>query len=155
MTHGSLNLALSNFCCWRLYMNVVSKFSFCWLFLKLWLDEEYAVHKKSIWRELSFILLCISTCNARECKSSGRGARRLAAAHYPRRVFWLNICNYRCHRYLHAKFHWDWPSKKPSFFHLNQAIIVFRSPCTRVENQACIYIFQFWETCVVLYAASW
>ena len=25
----------------------------------------------------------------------------------------VNICNYRCHRYLHAKFQKDWPSKKP------------------------------------------
>ena len=49
---------------------------------------------------------------------------------HTRRVFLLYMCNHIYYRYLHAKFYKFWPSKKPSFFHLKQASIVFRSHCT-------------------------
>ena len=92
------------------------------------------VHKKAWW-ELSFLPSIVGDySNARNAYLVSPTPRRLAAAAYPRRIFWFYICNYIYYRYLHVNFQIDSPSKKPSFFHLKLGDIVFRSHCTNLEH---------------------
>ena len=56
--------------------------------------------------------------------------RRLVAAAWLRRFFWLYICKVRCHVYLHAIFQEDWPKKKLKNFYLKICCILFRSHCS-------------------------
>ena len=92
------------------------------------------VHKKAWpdWPELFFRPPNVRnySSTAREWQSGrshavAAGGRALAVAIF----FTLYIYNYGCHRYLHAKFQEDWPSKNPSFFHLKICCIVFDAPC--------------------------
>ena len=47
--------------------------------------------------------------------------------------FRLYICNYRCHRHLHANFQEDRPEKKPNFFHLKIWCNVSLADCTVLD----------------------
>ena len=60
----------------------------------------------------------------------GPTPRRLVAAAWPPRFFWLYIYILECHRDLHANFQKHWPKKKPSFFQLKICCILFVPPCT-------------------------
>ena len=90
------------------------------------------VHKKALVMLSFFYIIVRNHASARECKLSGRGARRLAAPCFPRRVFWLYICIYRSHRYLHAKFQKDWPEKKTRLFLFKAVVHCF---CCRLYMQ--------------------
>ena len=100
------------------------------------------VHKKAWWELFSFPLLCETTVIRANAYLVSPTPRRLAAAAYPRRIFLFYICNYIYYRYLHVNFQIDWPSKKPSFFHLKLADIVFRSHCTcNIPAMTCVNSF--------------